>query len=97
MTKKELVQYVEDHRDELITMTSQLIQIKSENPTGTQRDVVDFVETFLKDAGIEYKETGCNPDYPCVVAGYGKDMGFFPDHKWPCRCSACGGFKPVGV
>ena len=76
MTKKELVQYVDDHREELITLVSQLIQIKSENPTGTQRDVVDFVETYLKDAGIEYKETGCNPDYPCVVAGYGKDMGF---------------------
>lgn len=76
MTKKELLQYVEDHKDELIRLVSRLIQIKSENPTGTQRDVIDYVEAFLKEAGIDYKETGCNPDYPCVVAGYGSDMGF---------------------
>lgn len=76
MTKKELLQYVEDHKDELIKLVSRLIQIKSENPTGTQRDVIDYVEAFLKEAGIDYKETGCNPDYPCVVAGYGNDMGF---------------------
>lgn len=76
MTKKELLQYADEHREELIRLVSELIQIKSENPTGTQRDVIDYVEAFLKEAGIDFKETGCNPDYPCIVAGFGSEMGF---------------------
>lgn len=76
MTKNDLLQYVDEHREELITLVSDLIQIKSENPTGTQRDVVDFVEAYLDEAGIDFKETGCNPDYPCVVAELGNEDGF---------------------
>jgi succinyl-diaminopimelate desuccinylase len=76
MTKKELLQYVDEHSEELIRLVSELIQIKSENPTGTQRDVIDYVEAFLGEAGIGFKETGCNPDYPCIVAGIGSEAGF---------------------
>lgn len=76
MTKKELLLYVDEHRGELIQLVSELIQIKSENPTGTQRGVIDYVETFLGEAGIEFKETGCNPDYPSIVAGIGSETGF---------------------
>ncbi len=76
MTKKELLQYADEHREELITLVSQLIQIKSENPTGTQRDVINFVEAFLLKSGIDFKETGCNPDYPCVVSRLGSENGF---------------------
>ncbi|MEY8353126.1 ArgE/DapE family deacylase [Lachnospiraceae bacterium 54-53] len=76
MTKKELLEYVDDHSEELIRLVSELIQKKSENPTGTQRDVIDYVEAYLKEAGIDYEETGCNPDFPCVVAGIGNGTGF---------------------
>lgn len=76
MTKKELLQYVDEHKEELIRLVSELIQIKSENPTGTQRDVINYVEAFLKEAGIKYQETGCNPDYPCIVAEIGSEAGF---------------------
>lgn len=76
MTKNELLQYADQNRDELIGLVSHLIQIKSENPTGTQREVIDFVKNFLKESGIEYKETGCNPDHPCVVAKLGSEGGF---------------------
>lgn len=76
MTKSELLQYADSNSEELIGLVSRLIQIKSENPTGTQREVIDFVKNFLKESGIEYKETGCNPDHPCVVAEIGCKDGF---------------------
>lgn len=75
-TKAELVQQVEDRQEELLKLVSSLIQIKSENPTGSQREVIDFVETYLQQAGIEFEETGANPEFPCVVAKIGKEAGF---------------------
>lgn len=92
MTKKELLQYVDEHKEELIRLVSELIQIKSENPTGTQRDVINYVEAFLKEAGIKYQETGCNPDYPCIVAEIGSEAGFSMaldfEADLPRRCRA---------
>lgn len=76
MTKKELLQYTDEHSKELIELVSSLIQIKSENPTGTQRDVIDFVKNYLAEAGIEHEEVGCNTDHPCVVAKVGSEEGF---------------------
>ena len=76
MRKENLISMVEDRKDELIDLVSRLIRINSENPTGTQREVVDFVEKYLEKAGIAYEETGENPDYPCVVARMGSDDGY---------------------
>ena len=58
MRKENLISMVEDRKDELIDLVSRLIRINSENPTGTQREVVDFVEKYLEKAGIAYEETG---------------------------------------
>ena len=76
MRKENLISMVEDRKAELIDLVSRLIRINSENPTGTQREVVDFVEKYLEKAGIAYEETGENPDYPCVVARMGSDDGY---------------------
>lgn len=76
MKKDDLIRMAEAQKDRLISLTSQLIRINSENPTGTQRNVVDFVETYLKETGISYEETGENPDFPCVVARMGSDQGY---------------------
>lgn len=76
MKKEELIRMAEERKDELIDLVSQLIRINSENPTGTQRNVVDYVEKYLEHAGIAYEETGENPDYPCVVARMGREEGY---------------------
>ena len=47
MRKENLISMVEDRKAELIDLVSRLIRINSENPTGTQREVVDFVEKYL--------------------------------------------------
>lgn len=75
-TKSELIQQVEDRKAEILSLVSQLIRIKSENPTGTQRDVVDFVKKYLADAGVACEEVGANPEFPCVVAKVGSPEGF---------------------
>ena len=76
MRKENLISMVEDRKAELIDLVSRLIRINSENPTGIQREVVDFVEKYLEKAGIAYEETGENPDYPCVVARMGSEDGY---------------------
>lgn len=76
MTKHELLHWAETRKDDLIRLTSEMIRINSENPTGTQRNIVDYVEAYLKKAGIDYEETGENPEFPCVVAKLGSDDGY---------------------
>ena len=48
MRKENLISMVEERKAELIDLVSRLIRINSENPTGTQREVVDFVEKYLE-------------------------------------------------
>ncbi len=76
VTRESLHQLAKERSGELVQLVSDLIRIPSENPTGTQRDVVNFVEAYLKDAGIAYEEVGENPEFPCVVAKMGSDEGF---------------------
>lgn len=75
-SKAEFIQAVDDRKDELLKLVSELIQIKSENPTGSQREVVDYVEQYLSRFGIPYQELGSNPEFPCIAAEIGSDGGF---------------------
>ena len=76
VTKAQVLELAQSKLDELVELVSQLIQIPSENPVGTQREVVDFVKNYLKEAGIPCEETGSNPEFPCVVAKIGQEEGF---------------------
>lgn len=74
--REEIYQYMEDHMDELIDLVCDLIQIPSENPTGSQREVVDYVENYLKEIGISFKEVGENPKHPNIIAKIGNEEGY---------------------
>ena len=76
VTREAIHQMAKDKSGELVQLVSDIIRIPSENPTGTQRDVVNFVEQYLRDAGIAYEEVCSNPDFPCVLAKMGSDEGF---------------------
>ena len=67
VTRSEVWELAKSRKDELIGLVSRLIQIPSENPTGSQREVIDFVEQYLTDAGIGWEEVSCNPDRKSVV------------------------------
>ena len=76
ITRAEILKLAESQTDDFIKLVSDLIRIPSENPTGTQREVVDFVKTYLKEAGIDSEEVAAHPDFPCVLAKIGKEDGF---------------------
>lgn len=76
ITRQELFNLAESKEKELIKLTSDLIRIKSENPTGSQREVVDFVKAYLKEAGIPHEEVAVNEEYPCIIAKIGSEEGF---------------------
>ncbi len=76
VTKKQVMELAESKLDELVQLVSDLIQIPSENPIGSQREVIDFVKNYLTESGIPCEEVGDNPDYPCVVAKIGQEDGF---------------------
>ncbi len=74
--REKIYQYMEDHMDELIELVCDLIKIPSENPTGSQREVVDYVEKYLKNIGITFKEVGDNEKHPNIVAKIGSNEGY---------------------
>ena len=76
VTRNDVWELAKSRRNDLVKLASDLIRIPSENPVGTQRDVIDFVEKYLSDAGISYEEVSCNPDHPNVLAKMGSDDGF---------------------
>lgn len=76
ITREELLKLAKEREDELIKLTSDLIKINSENPTGSQREIIDFVKKYLEDAGIEAQEVAANEKYPCVLAKIGSDEGY---------------------
>ena len=51
--KNLLIQEVENRKDELIDLCSQLIKIPSENPPGDSTEITTFIDQYLKDAGAE--------------------------------------------
>ena len=76
VTRNDVWELAKSRSRDLVQLVSDLIKIPSENPVGSQRGVIDFVENYLKDAGIEYEEVSCNPDHPNVLAKIGTDDGF---------------------
>ena len=53
VTKAEILDRAKGQLDDLVELVSRLIKIPSENPIGSQRPVIDFVEKYLEDAGID--------------------------------------------
>lgn len=76
MSRKELYSLLENNEKELVRLTSDLIKINSENPTGSQREIIDFVKKYLSDAGVEVQEVAASEDHPCILAEIGSDEGF---------------------
>ncbi|MCR3923247.1 MAG: M20 family metallopeptidase, partial [Firmicutes bacterium] len=73
--RQELLKMAKDREKELIVLTSELIQINSENPTGSQRKVIDYVKAYLKKSGIQAEEVKTNDDFPCLLAKIGNEEG----------------------
>ena len=52
VTKAQVIELAQSKLDDLVQLVSDLIKIPSENPIGSQREVIDFVKNYLNEAGI---------------------------------------------
>lgn len=62
---------IDEERDTIIRLCSDLIRIPSENPPGNVDRVVSFICDFLKKSGIAYKLDGPSPAFPNIIASIG--------------------------
>ena len=78
VTKQQLHEAVLAHKDDLLTLCQQLIQIKNQSPIDDQEPAIEFVHNYLAKHGIDSErivaDTG--EDYPVVYARIGSDEGF---------------------
>ena len=55
MIKEKLLLEVDERREEIVKLCSDLIKIESVNPPGNTIEVIDYICNYLKDANIEYE------------------------------------------
>lgn len=76
VTRNDVWELAKSKSSDLVKLVSDLIKIPSENPTGSQEEVIAFVENYLEEAGISHERVFCNPEFPNVLAKMGTDDGF---------------------
>lgn len=74
--KQDLLRLVDANSAELIHLCQDLIRIPSENPGGSQREVMDYVKAYLDEAGIPAQEVGELEDFPSIYAAIGNEDGY---------------------
>jgi succinyl-diaminopimelate desuccinylase len=62
-----LASYIDGHSDELLSITSEIIGIDTQNPPGDTRTAADRVETELSDAGLSVERVAVDPQKPNVL------------------------------
>lgn len=77
MLKNDLLKIIDNRKDELIHLVSDLIRIPSENGIGTMDVVVQYVKDYLKEADIPFEEVFTKKEFPIIVAR----LGSFEDNK----------------
>ncbi|MBI4641717.1 MAG: ArgE/DapE family deacylase [Candidatus Tectomicrobia bacterium] len=71
-----LLEKLEQTRDEIISLCSNLVRIPSENPPGDTRDVCRFIASYLDARGVKYDVIAPQETMPNIVATVqGKEPG----------------------
>ncbi|OLS03111.1 M20 family metallopeptidase [Tissierella creatinophila] len=73
--KEKLWDIIEQRKDELLNLTSELIQIPSENPNGKIKEVMDYIYNYLEHNAIDKEMVSIKEEFPNIVASYGKGEG----------------------
>ena len=66
---------VEQHKDELLQLCSDLIKIPSVNPPGEMEAITSFICGYLDKHGISYEVLRPTPTTPNIVATLGRKGG----------------------
>lgn len=78
-----LIEYFENHADELEALTLDLLSFDTQNPPGETRAMADFVKTYLEEAGVATETVTVDPAKPNIVAeipGQGSATLLFNGH-----------------
>lgn len=73
--KQELWDIIDQRKDELLKLTSELIQIPSENPGGDIEGVMNYIFDYLNHNSIEKEIVSTNKEFPNILANYGEKNG----------------------
>lgn len=60
-------EYVKEHKQELITLTKQLLAIDSQNPPGSTSEMVTAIASFASDHDVSYERVADDPDKPNII------------------------------
>ncbi|MFQ5863147.1 MAG: M20 family metallopeptidase [Candidatus Brocadiales bacterium] len=69
--RKDIDEFIEAHREELIQIACDLIAAKTENPPGRERLAAKVVEKYLDSIGIQYEVFEKEPERTNIVARIG--------------------------
>lgn len=69
-TKRQLMAWIDDDRDRLITFLSQFVQAKSPNPPGDTREAAAHITGFLDAADLPYPVIDPKPEFPNIIARF---------------------------
>jgi succinyl-diaminopimelate desuccinylase len=58
---------------DVVELTKELIRIRSENPPGNQKPIADFVESIMKEVGLEVERYDYAENKPNVIGRLGKN------------------------
>ncbi len=73
--KSALWEQIDERKDELIQLCSDLISINSENPPGHMEEITKYICSYLEQNSIDYEVLRPCPDTPDIIATLGKDSG----------------------
>lgn len=71
MNRQEIWNKIDERREELLKLCSEMIAIPSVNPPGNVKKIVGYITDFLKSHGISFEIVGENEDRPNILARYG--------------------------
>lgn len=74
-TKQRFWSLLDQRKDELIKLVSDLIKIPSENPTGNVEEITKFISEYLTEGKIKYDIIRSSEEFPNIVAKFGNDEG----------------------
>ncbi len=66
---------IDERKDELLNLTSELIKIPSVNPNGEIQEVIDYIYKYLEHESIEKEILSIKEEFPNIIASYGKNDG----------------------
>lgn len=73
--KKEVIEAIDKHSEELIALCSKLIQTPSENPPGDSTEITRFVKEYLEENGLSVDIYEAHDNMYNIISSYGDKKG----------------------